>query len=78
MKRQNYKKLRKHHRELGVPWTDPTFPASDGSVGLKKSRDVGRVEWRRISDLSQHPRLVAADGLDKTDIKQVKSVVDIS
>ena len=33
---QNYKKLRKYHKELGVPWTDSTFPANDSSIGLKK------------------------------------------
>ncbi len=47
-KDQNYEKLRKHHRELGVPWTDPTFPASEASIGLTKARKLPRkIEWKR-------------------------------
>ena len=37
----------KHHRELGVPWTDPAFPPSDASVGAAKvapAGQEGRVE----------------------------------
>ena len=51
-----YEKLVKHHRELGVPWTDPAFPPSDtsvvppldvfppsdASVGAAKVRQLGR------------------------------------
>ena len=49
-KNQNYDKLVKHHRALGVPWTDPTFPPSDASVGAAKVRELGRkVEWKRPS-----------------------------
>ena len=49
-KSQNYDKLVKHHRALGVPWTDPTFPPSDASVGAAKVRELGRkVEWKRPS-----------------------------
>ena len=45
---QSYEKLVKHHRELGVPWTDPAFPPSDASVGAAKVRQLGRkVEWKR-------------------------------
>ena len=45
-----YVKLVKHHRELGVPWTDPAFPPSDASVGAAKVRQLGRkVEWKRPS-----------------------------
>lgn len=35
-KDQRYAKLRKHHQELGVPWTDHTFPANDSSIGIQK------------------------------------------
>ena len=43
-----YEKLVKHHRELGVPWTDPALPPSDASVGAAKVRQLGRkVEWKR-------------------------------
>ena len=35
-KDQKYQKLRKHHQDLGVPWTDHTFPANDTSIGLQK------------------------------------------
>ena len=35
-KDQNYAKLRKHHQELGVPWTDPLFSPNNSSIGLKK------------------------------------------
>ena len=45
-----YEKLVKHHRELGVPWTDPAFPPSDASVGTAKVRQLGReVEWKMLS-----------------------------
>ena len=36
LKELNYSKLRKHHQELGVPWTDHTFPANDSSIGIQK------------------------------------------
>ena len=35
-KQLSYYKLTKHHRELGVPWTDSSFPPTDGSIGLMK------------------------------------------
>ena len=31
-----FTKLRSHHKQLGVPWTDNTFPANDCSIGLNK------------------------------------------
>ena len=34
--RQSYDRLRAHHRQLGAPWTDNSFPASDSSIGLQK------------------------------------------
>ena len=34
--RQSYERLRAHHRQLGVPWTDNSFPANDSSIGLQK------------------------------------------
>jgi len=70
-KQQNYKKLRKHHQELGVPWTDHTFPANESSIGLQKSRELGRVEWRRATDLSTNPRLVS-NGVGRHDVVQGK------
>ena len=49
-KGQNYEKLRKHHQEMGVPWTDPTFPASDTSIGHSKGGKIPRnVKWKRPS-----------------------------
>ena len=49
-KGQNYDKLRKHHSDMGVPWTDPTFPASDTSIGHSKSSKIPRnVKWLRPS-----------------------------
>ena len=49
-KGQNYEKLRKHHQEMGVPWTDPTFPASDTSIGHSKGGKIPRnVRWKRPS-----------------------------
>ena len=54
-KEQCYEKLVKHHRELGVPWTDPAFPPSDASVGAAKVRQLGRkVEWKRPSVSAPH------------------------
>ena len=53
-----YEKLVKHHRELGVPWTDPAFPPSDASVGVAKVRQLGRkVEWKRPSVPQLYSRL---------------------
>ena len=47
-KGQSYSKIRKHHQELGVPWTDPQFPASDASIGLNKLKELPRnIEWKR-------------------------------
>ena len=34
--KQSYERLRVHHRQLGVPWTDNSFPANDSSIGLQK------------------------------------------
>ncbi len=49
-KDQNYDRLRKQHRQLGVPWTDPTFPANESSIGLNKAKDLPRnIEWKRPS-----------------------------
>ena len=49
-KGQNYEKLRKHQTDMGVPWTDPTFPASDTSIGHSKSSKIPRnVKWLRPS-----------------------------
>ena len=50
-----YEKLVKHHRELGVPWTDPAFPLSDAA----KVRQLGRkVEWKRPSVLQLYSRSI--------------------
>ncbi len=69
-KDQNYDKLLKRHRELGVPWTDPTFPADETSIGLKKARDLPRgLEWKRPSDLVKNPRLFI-DGASSRDATQ--------
>jgi len=70
-KDQKYQKLRKHHQDLGVPWTDHTFPANDSSIGLQKSRELGRVDWRRVSDISTRPHLVI-DGVGRHDVVQGK------
>ena len=54
-----YEKLVKHHRELGVPWTDPAFPPSDASVGAAKVCQLGRkVEWKRPSVLQLYSRSI--------------------
>ena len=37
---QQYEKISRHHKKLGVPWTDPTFPANDSSIGLQKVKNV--------------------------------------
>jgi len=70
-KDQKYSKLRKHHQELGVPWTDHTFPANDSSIGLQKCQELGRIDWRRASDLSANPRLVT-NGVGRHDVVQGK------
>jgi len=70
-KNQKYHKIRKHHQELGVPWTDHTFPANESSIGLQKSRELGRIEWRRAADLSDRPQLVTS-GVGRHDVVQGK------
>ena len=47
-KGQKYENIRKHHQEMGVPWTDPTFPPSETSIGHSKSGKMPRiVDWKR-------------------------------
>jgi len=70
-KDQKYQKLRKHHQDLGVPWTDHTFPANESSIGLQKSRELGRIDWRRAADISNRPRLVT-NGVGRHDVLQGK------
>jgi len=70
-KDQNYSKLRKHHQDLGVPWTDASFPANDSSIGLNKAKELVGVEWRRATDLCINPRLVK-DGIGRHDVIQGK------
>lgn len=70
-KDQKYQKLRKHHQDLGVPWTDHTFPANESSIGLQKSRELGRIDWRRAVDISNRPRLVT-NGVGRHDVVQGK------
>lgn len=53
-KGQKYEKLKKHHQEMGVPWTDDTFPPSDTSIGHTKASKLPRkVKWLRpsVSDI---------------------------
>jgi len=70
-KDQKYQKLRKHHQELGVPWTDHTFPANESSIGLHKIRELGRIDWRRAGDISERPQLVT-NGVGRHDVVQGK------
>ena len=35
-KEQRYARLLRRHKELGLAWTDPTFPPNDSSIGLRK------------------------------------------
>ena len=45
---QDFDKIQKKHSELGVPWTDPTFSASDASIGLSKIKDLPHnIQWKR-------------------------------
>ena len=45
---QNFDRIQKKHSELGVPWTDPTFSASDASIGLSKIKDLPHnIQWKR-------------------------------
>ena len=49
-KGQKYANIRKEQTEYGVPWTDPTFPPSDTSIGHSKSSKLPRVvKWLRPS-----------------------------
>ena len=49
-KAQNYAKIRKDHLDMGVPWTDPSFPPSDTSIGHSKSSKLPPVvKWMRPS-----------------------------
>ena len=56
-KEQCYEKLVKHHRELGVPWTDPAFPPSDASVGAAKVRQLGRKVESRVEEALRECRV---------------------
>ena len=45
---QDFDKIQKKHSELGVPWTDPTFSASDATIGLSKIKDLPHnIQWKR-------------------------------
>ena len=67
---QNYEKIRKHHAELGVPWTDPKFTASDSSIGLSKVQKLPRnIQWKRPRDIVKEPKLVV-DGTSPSDVTQ--------
>ena len=45
---QRFEKISRHHKKLGVPWTDPTFPANDSSIGLRKV--TGSDSKARVKD----------------------------
>jgi len=69
-KGQKYEKLRKHHGDMGVPWCDPTFPATDTSIGHSKSSKLPRnVKWLRPSEICDNPRLFV-DGISHHDATQ--------
>ena len=45
---QDFEKIQKKHSDLGVPWTDPTFSASDATIGLSKIKDLPHnIQWKR-------------------------------
>ena len=46
---QQYDKISRHHKKLGVPWTDPTFPANDSSIGLQKVKKRLWGRWYALS-----------------------------
>ena len=47
-KGQKYEKIRKECQDYGVPWSDPTFPPSDTSIGHSKGSRIPRnVKWLR-------------------------------
>ena len=49
-KGQKYEEILKDCQDVGVPWSDPTFSASDTSIGHSKgSRLPRRVKWLRPS-----------------------------
>uniref|UniRef100_A0A0K2V2R8 Calpain catalytic domain-containing protein n=1 Tax=Lepeophtheirus salmonis TaxID=72036 RepID=A0A0K2V2R8_LEPSM len=71
-KGQAYAKLKKHHLDLGFPWTDPTFPASDTSIGDKIKREFPReIKWLRPKDIVDRPKFVVNDHTAK-DVNQGK------
>ena len=57
---QQYNKISRHHKKLGVPWTDPTFPANDSSIGLQKVKNT-------ISDLDMLHSINASSHDDDDD-----------
>ncbi|XP_059080886.1 calpain-5-like isoform X2 [Tigriopus californicus] len=66
---QNYSKLRKHHQDLGLPWSDPIFPANESSIGLEKAKELPRnIEWKRPHEITKQPSLFVdgASGHDAT------------
>eukprot|EP00096_Caligus_rogercresseyi_P010637 TRINITY_DN3959_c0_g1_i1.p1 TRINITY_DN3959_c0_g1~~TRINITY_DN3959_c0_g1_i1.p1 ORF type:complete len:635 (+),score=127.13 TRINITY_DN3959_c0_g1_i1:62-1966(+) len=71
-KGQAYAKLKKHHLDLGVPWSDPTFPASNASIGDKIIREFARdIKWLRPKDIVNRPRFVV-DSHSAKDVNQGK------
>ena len=49
-KGQDFSKIRKDQFDTGVPWTDPTFPPENTSIGHSKSSKLPRVvKWLRPS-----------------------------
>lgn len=44
-KKQDYKELKKHHREENTLFIDPTFPAIDSVIG--SSSIPPNIQWKR-------------------------------
>jgi len=70
---QKYEKLHKHHSDLGVPWTDPTFPASDASIGVAKLQSLPKnIQWKRPKDIAGDQARLCVEGVSCTDVTQGK------
>ncbi|KAI1302306.1 Calpain-5 [Halotydeus destructor] len=66
-KKQSYKKLLKESIETGVPFNDGEFRSSDESVftttGYKSSLSVGKIIWKRPTEISEDPHLMFTEKL---------------
>ncbi|XP_064635193.1 calpain-8-like [Lineus longissimus] len=68
-KGQNYEQLKANLLGERRVFEDPTFPASDASIRLKKPLGGGRIVWKRPWEICRDPCFIR-DGVNAADIDQ--------